>query len=78
MRLRVPFPVRLVNHGVLNKTAGRLEVFENGKWGIVCDNYVTGMNDGGSTSDQVGKVLKGSRFSKFGFIRLLSYNECNL
>merc|ERR1719347_35234 len=42
VQLRTPLPVRLVNHGTVNETAGWLEVFANGEWGVVCDNYKTG------------------------------------
>merc|ERR1719312_744858 len=52
VQLRTPLPVRLVNHGTVNETAGWLEVFANGEWGIVCDNYKTGFNPSGDNSDQ--------------------------
>merc|ERR1719308_788680 len=45
VQLRTPLPVRLVNHGTVNETAGWLEVFANGEWGVVCDNYKTGCGD---------------------------------
>jgi len=51
VQLGTPLPVRLVNHGAVNETAGWLEVFANGEWGIVCDNYKSGMNTGSGTSD---------------------------
>merc|ERR1712168_93742 len=51
VQLRTPFPVRLVNNGTVNETAGWLEVFANGEWGLVCDNYKTGWNTGSSNSD---------------------------
>merc|ERR1719381_382235 len=51
VQLRTPLPVRLVNHGTVNETAGWLEVFANGEWGLVCDNYETGWNTGSSNSD---------------------------
>merc|ERR1719167_145195 len=48
VQLRTPLPVRLVNHGTVNETAGWLEVFANGEWGVVCDNYETGNNNAAS------------------------------
>merc|ERR1719283_178459 len=45
VQLRTPLPVRLVNHGTVNETTGWLEVFANGEWGIVCDNYKSDWTD---------------------------------
>merc|ERR1711931_260599 len=33
------FPVRLINNGVVDAKSGLLEVFIDGQWGTVCDDY---------------------------------------
>merc|ERR1712121_156324 len=39
---RAPFPVRLINNGVVNVKSGLLEIFVNGAWGTVCNDYGDG------------------------------------
>merc|ERR1712121_112114 len=46
---RAPFPVRLINNGVVNVKSGLLEIFVNGEWGTVCDDY---QGTGTGTIDQ--------------------------
>merc|ERR1712002_948436 len=49
------FPVRLINNGVIGGKSGRLEVFVQGVWGTVCDDYAN--TDTAQHDDNVAQVV---------------------
>merc|ERR1719445_102214 len=48
-------PVRLINNGVTAGNSGRLEVFINGVWGTVCDDY--NLDDDNQPDNNVALVV---------------------
>merc|ERR1712126_500912 len=55
LEVRVPLPVRLVDHGIGSTTGGWLEIFHNGRWGTVCDDWTDGATN--QPDDSLAQVV---------------------